>query len=366
MLRTGAKRRRRVFRGSTVVAVVLASLGLGAVGAGAAPGPVAVPAARSASGVTGFIVGGDPVAPGEFPALAAIMVDEPHIPARERLLCSGTVVAPRWILTAGHCSIEVLIGEPLVVQVGARDLGAHRRADGRDQPRGRPREVLQPRCRLRRRSHAHRGDGHGPDGPARHERRLGPRGRWPPGDGGGMGPDQAARDRAVARVQRQAATPCPPPSTSRSSTTPPAPRRSRTSRPATSSPRAMSAPAGPARTSCYGDSGGPLYARDPQGALVQIGITSRGAGCATKLFPGIFTDVERVGAVDPPVHDPAVHEPGQALAGPGLPRRAGPERAPLRLLSRLVGEGGLEPPHPFGHRHLKPARLPIPPLARVE
>src|SRR5579859_7849338 len=29
-----------------------------------------------------------------------------------------------------------------------------------------------------------------------------------------------------------------------------------------------------------------------------------------------------------------------------------------------VGEGGLEPPHPFGHRNLNPARLPIPPLAR--
>ena len=29
----------------------------------------------------------------------------------------------------------------------------------------------------------------------------------------------------------------------------------------------------------------------------------------------------------------------------------------------IVGEGGLEPPHPFGYRHLKPARLPIPPLA---
>jgi hypothetical protein len=29
-----------------------------------------------------------------------------------------------------------------------------------------------------------------------------------------------------------------------------------------------------------------------------------------------------------------------------------------------VGEGGLEPPRPYGHRHLKPARLPIPPLAR--
>ena len=32
----------------------------------------------------------------------------------------------------------------------------------------------------------------------------------------------------------------------------------------------------------------------------------------------------------------------------------------------LVGEAGLEPAHPFGHRNLNPARLPIPPLARVE
>tara|TARA_B100001250_G_scaffold92045_2_gene76616 strand:+ start:2646 stop:2981 length:336 start_codon:yes stop_codon:yes gene_type:complete len=31
----------------------------------------------------------------------------------------------------------------------------------------------------------------------------------------------------------------------------------------------------------------------------------------------------------------------------------------------FVREEGLEPSHPEGHRHLKPARLPIPPLARV-
>ena len=37
----------------------------------------------------------------------------------------------------------------------------------------------------------------------------------------------------------------------------------------------------------------------------------------------------------------------------------------LREEDPFVREGGLEPPHPFGHRHLKPARLPIPPLARV-
>src|ERR1700691_2688256 len=31
---------------------------------------------------------------------------------------------------------------------------------------------------------------------------------------------------------------------------------------------------------------------------------------------------------------------------------------------RVVGEAGLEPAHPFEYRHLKPARLPISPLAR--
>ena len=52
--------------------------------------------------------------------------------------------------------------------------------------------------------------------------------------------------------------------------------------------------------------------------------------------------------------------PGSCGAGTGAEgHRAVPTAGP-------VGEGGLEPPHPFGHRHLKPARLPIPPLARVE
>jgi secreted trypsin-like serine protease len=45
---------------------------------------------------------------------------------------------------------------------------------------------------------------------------------------------------------------------------------------------------------CYGDSGGPLYVTDSEGRPVEVGLTSRGAGCATKLFPGIFTDVRRM------------------------------------------------------------------------
>ena len=44
---------------------------------------------------------------------------------------------------------------------------------------------------------------------------------------------------------------------------------------------------------------------------------------------------------------------------PGDPSATKPQVKP-------VGEGGLEPPHPFGHRNLNPPRLPIPPLARVE
>ena len=61
--------------------------------------------------------------------------------------------------------------------------------------------------------------------------------------------------------------------------------------------------------------------------------------------------------------------PPSGSTGPG---RRGPESAHSAWAERmppstdgLVGEGGLEPPRPFGHRNLNPARLPIPPLARV-
>ena len=36
------------------------------------------------------------------------------------------------------------------------------------------------------------------------------------------------------------------------------------------------------------------------------------------------------------------------------------------IVRSFVREGGLEPPRPFEHWHLKPARLPIPPLARTQ
>ena len=58
---------------------------------------------------------------------------------------------------------------------------------------------------------------------------------------------------------------------------------------------------------------------------------------------------------------------GDQLLRRGLKTRAGRTGvAQWHLLCcSYVGEAGLEPAHPFGHRNLNPARLPIPPLARV-
>ena len=45
-----------------------------------------------------------------------------------------------------------------------------------------------------------------------------------------------------------------------------------------------------AMDSCFGDSGGPLFGIE-NGVPVQVGITSWGQGCATKRFPGVYTEV---------------------------------------------------------------------------
>jgi secreted trypsin-like serine protease len=40
---------------------------------------------------------------------------------------------------------------------------------------------------------------------------------------------------------------------------------------------------------CQGDSGGPLFVPGVNGGYIQLGITSWGAGCAAKGFPGVYT-----------------------------------------------------------------------------
>ena len=43
--------------------------------------------------------------------------------------------------------------------------------------------------------------------------------------------------------------------------------------------------------SCQGDSGGPLFGRLDSGRRVQVGIVSYGLGCATPGFPGVYGEV---------------------------------------------------------------------------
>ncbi|MDQ1519686.1 MAG: hypothetical protein QOI55_759, partial [Actinomycetota bacterium] len=88
-------------------------------------GVVAVPSASGAlpaSGTAPTIVGGDPVGAHQIPSLAALLIPGSSDP-RDRLVCSGTVVAPDVVMSAGHCIDPLLFGYAIEVQTGSRDLG---------------------------------------------------------------------------------------------------------------------------------------------------------------------------------------------------------------------------------------------------
>lgn len=283
--------RRAGRRGTAVLrALLILSVSLGAAGiSGADAG------ATTDGGVSGYVVGGDPIAVGQYPSLAAIMIDEPGVPARLRLVCTGTVVNPRWIMTAGHCSDIVLFGEKIVARVGSRDLGA-----------GNAQTLVVNRAVVNK-TFFNRG----------------------PGSDVALFHTMATITAPVGRIATAADDPLA--AGGRSATAvgwgltkqlgiaePPAwrarpPRRAHAGEipvvddatcattyedfsPGYFVPRSDLCAGTAGKNVCYGDSGGPLYAKDPQGALVQIGITSRGAGCATKLFPAIFTEVRRMHA----------------------------------------------------------------------
>lgn len=254
-------------------------------------GPTEVAGAEG--GVGAFIVGGDPIAAGQYPSLAAILIDAPGVPARQRLVCSGTVVHPRWIMTAGHCSDLLLFGEPVLAQVGSRDLGA-----GTAQTLKVNRAVVHQRYWNRGVSY---------DIALFHT--MAPINAPVARLAGAADAALASGGRTATAVgwgfTKQLGILQPPPPKAK-----PPRRANHVTMPIVGDAACAATykdfypgyfvagsdvcAGAEGRNVCYGDSGGPLYATDAKGQLVQIGVTSRGAGCATKLFPAIFTEVRRI------------------------------------------------------------------------
>jgi secreted trypsin-like serine protease len=311
--------RRRVRRTLLFAVFVLGALGVTAPSAPAATAPE--------PDLSASVVGGRPIAANDYRSLAAIMVTFRELEPRDRLLCTGTVITRRWILTAGHCAEAVLFGVPLIVQAGSPALGD-------------PRAVT---------AHINRAVVH--------------KSFWKRGTGFDVALFHTATNLDVPITRLAVAADLPLSAEGRKATIvgwgltkrlgieqfpdgnahPPVRARAvevpivgdaacteiyRDVRPRYFVAGSDMCAGAEGRNACYGDSGGPLYSRDGQGQLVEIGLTSRGAGCATKLFPGIFTDVRRVhGWIHRYTHNPCPNR--VTLEEPGFPPPPGFELGPL-------------------------------------
>ena len=60
----------------------------------------AAPVSAAPAGDGPSILGGDPVAVGQWPTVVGVMV---NLGPGQAFYCTGTLIAPEWVLTAGHC-----------------------------------------------------------------------------------------------------------------------------------------------------------------------------------------------------------------------------------------------------------------------
>ena len=84
---------------------LVAALALGATAASAAPRKGRAQALRILDRAEHpFIIGGLPAAPGTFGMMAFVVYEDPG--TGDLSVCSGTVVSPQLVLTAGHCAVS--------------------------------------------------------------------------------------------------------------------------------------------------------------------------------------------------------------------------------------------------------------------
>jgi len=251
---------------------------------GAATATAAAPVAQAS------IIGGEVAAIADFPSLAYIAASTGK---NEGFACTGTVIAPRLILTAAHCVEDLDVGGPFTA---AADYAV---ATGQANPRQTPRD------QILRVSETH---------------------VFP-----GFDPGNTHGDAALLVLSRPTAAPAIPLASAadsalyaggaevlqagwgltrpngsgsevlRSTSTvvldgSSCKRRARAFNPSYASSLQMCTTDPPDHDSggCFGDSGGPALAHRADGSLVEIGITSTGGpGCSTKL-PNIFTRTDTI------------------------------------------------------------------------
>jgi secreted trypsin-like serine protease len=251
---------------------------------------VAIPATSgaAATNATPRIVGGKPVPKGDLPALAALLVPGKG-KATFRLVCSGTLVAPDVILSAAHCVEPIFFGFGLEGQTGSRDLGDKSAATSLIQ------SVVVNKTWF---------NGSQSDDLALFKLSA---------------PASTALSTLASKSDRALTTNLSPVQIAGwgltiqlpvfgdpGSAVPP--RRAQQATvpivgddicqadyadldPTEFVPPTDLCAGAEGKDACYGDSGGPMYATDPSGTQKQIGVVSRGAGCATKSYPGIYTDL---------------------------------------------------------------------------
>jgi secreted trypsin-like serine protease len=223
------------------------------------------------------VVGGRDAAPGAYPAVAEITFGS-------SFLCTGTLIAPRWVLTAGHCSsiTGAAVASPAAwppqlidVRIGSVTPGAGERAPVR-------RVIVNPNylasmgydIALLELSSA------SSKTPA-HVVGAGGAGLWAPGTMEtivGFGTTEEGGD--VADTLQEAQVPI----------TTDAYCSGAYDDFDASTMVCAGFPEGGVDT-CQGDSGGPMFGRDAAGALKVVGATSFGEGCARPGKPGVYARV---------------------------------------------------------------------------
>lgn len=223
------------------------------------------------------VVGGRDAAPGAYPAVAEITFGS-------SFLCTGTLIAPRWVLTAGHCSsiTGAAVASPAAwppqlidVRIGSVTPGAGERVPVR-------RVIVNPNylanmgydIALLELSTA------STNAPARVVG-AGGAGLWAPGTMEtivGFGTTEEGGD--VADTLQEAQVPI----------TTDAYCSGAYSDFDASTMVCAGFPEGGVDT-CQGDSGGPMFGRDAASALKVVGATSFGEGCARPGKPGVYARV---------------------------------------------------------------------------